>query len=49
LGTATDMKDSSGSLRVCQVSSIKGKRDDRPSNVNSSSARFMTILTGGDR
>jgi hypothetical protein len=47
--TATEMKDSSGSLRVCQVSSIKGERDDRRSNVNSSPARFMTTMTGGAR
>ena len=45
--TATEMKDCSGSLRVCQVCSISGERDDRSSNVNNSAARFMTTPTDG--
>ena len=43
---ATEMKDSSGSLRVCHVSSTKGERDGRRSIVNSSTARFMTVSMG---
>jgi hypothetical protein len=46
--TATEMKDSSGSLFVCQVCSIIGEPDDRTSNVNNSVARFMTTSTGDD-
>src|SRR5215475_6459189 len=42
------MKDSSGSLRVCHVCSIMGERDDHRSNVNSSTARFITTSTGHD-
>jgi hypothetical protein len=38
---ATEMKESSGSLRACHVSSTNGERDGRPSIVNSSAARFM--------
>jgi len=45
--TATEMKDCSGSLRVCHVCSISGERDDRSSNVNNSAARFMTTPTDG--
>jgi hypothetical protein len=41
---ATEMKDSSGSLRVHRVSSTKGERDDRPSITNSSAARFITTF-----
>jgi len=47
--TATEIKDSSGSLFVCQVCSIMGERDDRTSNVNNSVARFMTTSTGDGR
>ncbi len=44
---ATEMNDLSGSLRVHHVSSTKGELDDRRSNANSSTARFMTTSTGG--
>lgn len=40
--TATEMNDSSGSLRVCHVCSIIEKRDDRRSNVNNSTALFTS-------
>ena len=43
---ATEMKDSSASLRVCHVSSTNGERDGRRSRLNSSTARFMSVSTG---
>jgi hypothetical protein len=43
--TATEMKDFSGSLRVCQVVVTRGDVDDRFSKANSSTARFMTTST----
>ena len=46
--TATEMKDSAGSLHVCHVCSIMGERDDCSSNVNNSTARFITISTDHD-
>ena len=43
---ATEMNDSSGSLRVRHVSSTNDENDRRLSNVNSSTARFTTASTG---
>jgi hypothetical protein len=43
---AAEMKDSSGSLLVCQAWWIIGERADRSSNVNTSTARFTTAMTG---
>ena len=44
--TATEMKDSWGSLRVVHTVPTRGELDDRSSKANSSSARFMTTSTG---
>jgi hypothetical protein len=41
---ATEMNDSSGTLRVCQTRSTMGDLAESCSNSNTSTARFMTSL-----